>query len=764
MSITYVNNFNDTSIPADGEPWNYGTMKGPAINYEVEFYEPYFFNPPQARLTAANNPPDPATGTLVFNSGVGLSTSDFAIQLFYQPAGLETGQNNWIIAMGEGDGSASWCLRHINGFNTIQFVLNPQPVPGDPGETIVHSRQSNSGGAYYTVTRKDGWVGILTGESPSTRSYYPGYIGGGGALHVGGSSLLVNNSDPYSAGGSYDTLSIDVGNGFDPQVGIGTGNTPTTEPDDTPGTIVINRHPEDTTADDFGAATFLIEATSTDGTIVYQWYADYAAFGGGVVPVGTDSNTFTVNDNTEYPPDVEFYAILTNNSATAQSRNAVYVVGAASSIEITRGPSYYWLWVGGYVPGGTIYMSATTQLPPLSYEWRWGDDNSVIAGSSDSRYMQMVPVLEENNGRDYYCRITEQGGGYLDSSREAARIVWAFLLSQDNVTGDAGDAVTIICTPNDPPSAVWFPLQSYSTLEWRYADGNWDPSDPFAYVADELISSGPWSSPFIDLVLTEDMNGRGIYAVVNPDEQPPMCSEVTTLVVGPPPPEPPAPVEPADPRRREMLVYNWEDDNYGWADAGFDTGLVIDGAICMQYIYDPGWQTRWSDLQDAGTLWSDFDAAGTLWSDFYAHGTERNIYYLTAYGLYKADQVIKTDGIKQYFVRRFVMDLDEMDPTWTTNNWKHLRQFYFHAKTPRPVAGELPNTFVFTTGWSASIMDAPSWNDQITVNLQQTEYDGVPKIDLRTTGRYLSMNISFDKTQEFEMTGGDMDLELAHGR
>ena len=121
---------------------------------------------------------------------------------------------------------------------------------------------------------------------------------------------------------------------------------------------------------------------------------------------------------------------------------------------------------------------------------------------------------------------------------------------------------------------------------------------------------------------------------------------------------------------RTALVYNYEDDNFTWMDASaILDDLSLSSAVCIAYQFEPGFQTRWSDLQLAQTLWSELQTAGTKWSDFYKHGEEEDMYYLTADGIWKADQVIDTSGAKDYYVERTQLDFSDAAEHGTVYHW-----------------------------------------------------------------------------------------------
>jgi len=221
-----------------------------------------------------------------------------------------------------------------------------------------------------------------------------------------------------------------------------------------------------------------------------------------------------------------------------------------------------------------------------------------------------------------------------------------------------------------------------------------------------------------------------------------------------------------DTRTRTALVYNFEDDNYTWMDASEPTAEGLKPVVCMQYGFNPGWVTRWTDLIDTGETWADLlgEAPQREWIDFYSHGTEENMFWLTADRLLKSDQQIQLiDNPKEYFVERKHIDLDDLVQAWTTNKWKHLKQFYFHLQSPADI-GDSANTFDIAVGWSKNLMDDPEWLAPSTINLQSTTNSGEYKYDFRTTGRYLAMKMDFSNTKEIKMTGGDLDASESHGR
>lgn len=143
-------------------------------------------------------------------------------------------------------------------------------------------------------------------------------------------------------------------------------------------------------------------------------------------------------------------------------------------------------------------------------------------------------------------------------------------------------------------------------------------------------------------------------------------------------------------------------------------------------------------------------------------GDEECLYWFTRHGLWKSDQQVVVDGMKDYFVERTGIDPSDFNPQWRSDSLVHLRQFYFHIQS-RDITVE-HNVFDIAVGWSNNLMDDPEWTSYDTISLQSSQYAGKVKWDFRSTGRYMGMRLKFNETYELAMTGGDIDVEQSHGR
>lgn len=190
----------------------------------------------------------------------------------------------------------------------------------------------------------------------------------------------------------------------------------------------------------------------------------------------------------------------------------------------------------------------------------------------------------------------------------------------------------------------------------------------------------------------------------------------------------------------------------------------LDPAVCMKYQPAPGWQVTWDDLDAAGTTWDDLTTDGTAWNDLYSGRAERNLYWLTANGLYAADQYVETEGGKQYFVERRNIDLNDVVEQFTTSRWIYAKQMYLHLASQIAADNTDVNEFDIQVGWSDTLMDEPDWLPLTTINLQTRANGGKVKYDFRSTGRYLALRFYFNRTGPIQMTGAEIDVAQTHGR
>ena len=228
---------------------------------------------------------------------------------------------------------------------------------------------------------------------------------------------------------------------------------------------------------------------------------------------------------------------------------------------------------------------------------------------------------------------------------------------------------------------------------------------------------------------------------------------------------------------RHALVYNYDDDNFTWKDPQIELGADGEGwklydVSYQHYGFTPGWQERWSDyIEDAvkGQTWDYQKAVPAIdrirWTDTFDKSDSKEVVQLADGLVFRADQVDNRYGaLKQYYVKRTQMDLDDAVPEWTTNKVKQIKQFVFHIQSDERFITTDPNEIDFYVGWSNNLMEEPNWKPVSVVSLRDRGEGGKYKVDYRTSGRYLSMKYYVRNTKQIAFTGGDIDAKEAGGR
>ena len=225
---------------------------------------------------------------------------------------------------------------------------------------------------------------------------------------------------------------------------------------------------------------------------------------------------------------------------------------------------------------------------------------------------------------------------------------------------------------------------------------------------------------------------------------------------------------------RLALVWNFEDDNFTWMDASVIIGIDSDmqqlsDVTCMRYGFAPGWVVRYQGELDQGVTYDDFMGGTDPWgpgnratrySDLYSAGKDQNFYWASKEGIWLSDQVVDTSGVKSYYAERTGIDFTEQGLA-TSDSYRHVSRIYPLLQSSNVGTG---NTYSFTIGWGANLMDPPDYSDAREINLNTSDYAGKHKIDLRETGRYMAWRFDFTYTGELNMTGADIELEVVYGR
>lgn len=370
---------------------------------------------------------------------------------------------------------------------------------------------------------------------------------------------------------------------------------------------------------------------------------------------------------------------------------------------------------------------------PLTFQW-YETTAGLLAGETNT--ILSLTAAAGMTGNGYYCIVTSQG---TDST------------TSDTATLSVGDTVLTITHQPKAAAVTEGDIASFTvravgegtlSYQWKNSTGNIAGATSATYAfTTQLSDSGETFE--VDVTdsngtLTSNTVGLTVYEDIGAEPEP-------------------------DRGPRTALVWSFDNGTFTWMDASHAEGGGLTPVVCMNYGFNPGWQVRWQSWIDDGTLWSDLLTANTRWNDLYSAADEKSLFWLSTKNLLKSDQLIEKRNGKEYFVERKNIDFKDL-AGWTSESWKFLRQFVFHAESDIDTDTFTPNVFTLTVGWGANLMDKPQWEPPVTVKVNSADRSGQYKADLRTNGRYLSIRMDFIDTNEFTMTGGDMDMELSHGR
>lgn len=490
--------------------------------------------------------------------------------------------------------------------------------------------------------------------------------------------------------------------------------------------VYIATQPTNTNVNVGDNATFTLVAAGGDTPYTYQWYEIGVGAVGGATSATLTISTVAIGDGGR-----EFYGAVTDANGVIATTNTVTLSVFGTDLSIYKQPTNKTVNAGESVTFECNAVGTGT----VTYQWYEVGVGAIVGETS---FRLTFTTTATDNGNQYYCEVDDDSGtGPINSNTVTLTVSVATLqfVSQplDNSVTEGG--------------AAFFGSRAIGiepiTYQW-YLVGTG--------------AIGGETDRFLTFTAAAGDNGNQYYVEATDSSGTVQSNTATLTVYATSTPTPDSPRG-----SRTALVWNWEDDTYTWMDASHALPAGLQGVVCMNYGFDPGWQIRWQNWIDAATTWDDLLADDTRWQELAVAADEKNLYWLTTSNLLKSDQVIETNNGKEYYVERRKMDLDDLVPEWTTNKVKFLRQFYFHARSDGLEDGE-QNQFTLNVGWSQNLMDDPDYNSVAPVSVRKSARGGQYKADLRTNGRYLSMRLNFNGMQAFQMTGGDLDAEESHGR
>ena len=196
--------------------------------------------------------------------------------------------------------------------------------------------------------------------------------------------------------------------------------------------------------------------------------------------------------------------------------------------------------------------------------------------------------------------------------------------------------------------------------------------------------------------------------------------------------------------RRKLLIYNYEEDNFTFADAWFDDPAV--GAVSLAYglKVDPGggtWEANTDTWETIQGTWGDLDPSSDA----------RVMYWLLPDKLMLAEQSTTREPTKRYFARSGRWAFSDFSPEFDSNNTNEFSRILPH------IEGEALTRFTISTaenlGSAVKVADTGDYDPE-------SGY----KVDIRANGRYIIMDVDIIGDGAWEFFSMEMDVEAEYGR
>jgi hypothetical protein len=186
---------------------------------------------------------------------------------------------------------------------------------------------------------------------------------------------------------------------------------------------------------------------------------------------------------------------------------------------------------------------------------------------------------------------------------------------------------------------------------------------------------------------------------------------------------------------RKGAIYNYSTGTFGWHDGLARKGQPISYAS-RGYVPQSG--ATWGSMRGS---WRDTGGSWGSQHDFSFSPVQLG---LASDGIYQCQAFYGTE--KDCWVERLSMDFDDVGVSHWVN--KHMKQYWLQ------MSGE--GTVGVRVGWSETPFDAPEWEKPVWID---TEEDSPLRVDVRTTGRVLSMRFELAEMLEFRWPSGTFNVE-----
>lgn len=190
---------------------------------------------------------------------------------------------------------------------------------------------------------------------------------------------------------------------------------------------------------------------------------------------------------------------------------------------------------------------------------------------------------------------------------------------------------------------------------------------------------------------------------------------------------------------RKGAVYNYQTGTFGWADGEAERSPVA----CSSRGFLPRTNAQWGDMK------FPWNRTSGSWDEQTQFTISPDMLLLTEKGIHQREAYFSKT--RNAYVERIGMDFDDAG----INNWvmKHLKQYHLQ------ITGDGEATIRF--GWSQSPMGMPTWEKPLYVD---DLGDGSYQVDVRTTGRVLSMRVELKKMGEMRWASGAFNVDATGQR
>jgi hypothetical protein len=188
---------------------------------------------------------------------------------------------------------------------------------------------------------------------------------------------------------------------------------------------------------------------------------------------------------------------------------------------------------------------------------------------------------------------------------------------------------------------------------------------------------------------------------------------------------------------RKGCIFNYSNGTFGWTDGEAARKQPISYA---SRGYLPKTGATWGDMigpwRESKGAWNEQDVFS--FNPFHLG--------LAANGIYQCQAFYAIN--KDCWLERISMDFDDVGLSHWAN--KHLKQYWLQ------MSGD--GVLGVRAGWAESPLEPPTWEKPVWLN---TEFDHPLRVDVRTTGRVLSMRFELAELTEFRWPSGSFNVEGA---